>query len=451
MSSNADVLIVGAGFSGTVLAANLAVLRPDIRILLVEKSAEGKFGMAFQTTCPAHVLNVPASGMSAFVDKPTDFIEWACSNGVFLKPQSFAPRMVYGRYLAHILERLETQRNVTVVRDEAVGLDKVGEGWICRLRSGATLTARDAVLAFGNFPPARRSQFDSVKAHASYVANPWGPVSSDAIRSAGMIGIVGSGLTAVDVVLALENGGFDGCYTLISRHGLLPLPHKVVETPMPAELVPKPNASLRKLVREIRRCAKLATEMGSDWRAVFDVIRPNVSVYWRTLHEADRRQFLRHLRSYWDVHRHRVAPDVWAQIERLVGEGRLKTIAGTLLPVRAEGSVIEVAIRSTDGSHSTGFRFDLLFNCTGSPTRVAEIPSELLQDLVSSGAAALDATGMGLACDEAGNVLDAHGNPQPGLYVLGVLRRGQLWESTAIPDLRKYAATLAEHIVELID
>ena len=71
------IAIIGAGFSGSLLAVHL--LRragPDDRILLIERNAAFGRGAAYATGNDSHLLNVRAGNMSAFSDRPDHFLDW---------------------------------------------------------------------------------------------------------------------------------------------------------------------------------------------------------------------------------------------------------------------------------------------------------------------------------------------------------------------------------------
>jgi uncharacterized NAD(P)/FAD-binding protein YdhS len=450
MESRTDLLIVGGGFSGTTLVANLARLVPSIDVTLVERAPIGQFGMAYRTKCSDHVLNVPAGGMSAFVDLPNDFIDWAANQGESLSPSTFAPRALYSQYLNSLLTKARSKANLNIVHDEVTAISRDLDGWTCTTRDGSTILAKLVVLAFGNCFPILPSELRALEGHPTLVVDPWAAISIQPTIGLDRVGIIGTGLTAVDVILSFEGLGFKGKYDLISRHGLLPNPHRSGVSPLPIDSVPKPQNSVRNLFREFRQTAKTASESGSDWRALFDAIRPRVSDYWLALDAKQRRRFISHCRVFWDVHRHRTPPDADAVIKDLIRTGRVSIIKGKLLNSAPIGDTASVDVILDGACGVKNFQWDLVFNCTGSPARVSTWSSRLVSSLQSSGIATIDETEMGFVCDDSGRVIDGNGLAHPDLFLLGILRRGQLWESTAVPDLRKQAHALAENLVPIV-
>ena len=446
MDTRTDILIVGGGFSGTALVANLARMKPTLHLTVVERSSIGLFGMAYRTRCTDHVLNVPASGMSAFTDLPNDFIEWAAGQGEILLPGTFAARALYAQYLNSLMNQARSTCCVEVIHNEVISLSKQSEGWLCTLLDGANILAKTVVLAFGNCFPVLPQELKAVEGHPSLIIDPWAPIAHPSAGGLERVGIIGSGLTAVDVVLSLEAAGFQGHYDIVSRHGLLPNPHRSGVVPIPAEQIPKPKNSVRTLLKEFRSAAALAAESGSDWRAIFDSIRPRVAEYWLALDQRERLRFLSHSRVFWDVHRHRTPPEADAMIKDLIAQGRITITKGCLRSSVAIGKEIAVRVAAHGIDDLQDFRWDLVFNCTGSPANVKRWASPLVNSLQATGYAVVDQTEMGFLCDDQGKVISISGEIYDDLYLLGILRRGQLWESTAVPDLRRQASTLAGNL-----
>src|SRR5262249_35826518 len=152
----------------------------------------------------------------------------------------------------------------------------------------------------------------------------------DGIGPRDTVGLIGTGLTMVDVVLDLRSRGHQGAITALSRRGLMPVPHRNVEayTPfVPADCPPK---RISELLAVVRREVRSAAERGIDWRSVIDALRTQIDTLWRNLPFQERKRFLRHARPYWEVHRHRVAPVVADEIDALLRSGSLSVIAGKI-------------------------------------------------------------------------------------------------------------------------
>lgn len=415
------VAIVGAGYSGTIAAVEIARAAPGADIVLVEKSGRFARGAAYGTDSPGHLLNVRARNMSALAGEPGHFADWAAGEGY--GPDDYVPRRDYRRYLAALLDGAEGVARMT---GEAVAVEDEG----VRLASGELLACDAAILAGGNHPSRLPAAFGPGAIH-----DPWGPRGAAALAEAAARGgdllLVGTGLTMVDMAVSLEEAGFAGRILAASRRGLVPRAHL---SPAAAPLEWDPPRRLGALVRAVR-----ARE---PWRASVDGLRPHSVALWQGLSEAERRRFLRHLRPWWDVHRHRIAPRVAARIEAMRASGKLEVVAGRIAKV--EGDEATIARR---GGGELRRRVAALVNCTGPEGDIARIGDPLIQGLIESGRARPDPLGLGLDVDGESRVLGS--GPSPALYALGPLTRGAFWEMVAVPDIRGQAAGVARAVASL--
>jgi uncharacterized NAD(P)/FAD-binding protein YdhS len=184
----------------------------------------------------------------------------------------------------------------------------------------------------------------------------------------------------------------------------------------------------------------------TDWRRAFDGVREQVQVIWLSLSESERRRALRHLRPWWDAHRHRMAPEVAARIDAHIADGRLRVAAGRMLSLRAEVGGVTVTWRPRAHTSVRADRTEWVVNCTGPEGDPRRSDNGVVRKLVESGLARPDALGLGLDVDGDGRLIGADGAVATGLYGLGPLTRGALWEVTAVPDIRLQAQRLAARI-----
>ncbi|HEV8128431.1 MAG TPA: FAD/NAD(P)-binding protein, partial [Candidatus Eisenbacteria bacterium] len=312
-----DVAILGAGFSGAMVATHLLRMardaKADVRVRLVDPTAIGR-GRAYATTSPAHRLNVRAAVMGAFPDDPEHFARWAHARDASMNGDGYLPRGLYGDYVAEIVarERATAGARFESVCDEAIDVEESGDGLRVRLRSGATLTCAHLVLATGHPLPGLPVTLDpELVASGRYRENPWARDVLDGLEPDATLLLLGSGLTTVDVLLESRRREIAGTVHILSRRGLLPQAHAASPVPRPAP----PDigtGNVRSMTRRLRDAIRDATRRGVDWRAVFDSLRPETATLWATLPLQEKRRFLRHVRPYWEVHRHRIAPDIAA-------------------------------------------------------------------------------------------------------------------------------------------
>jgi uncharacterized NAD(P)/FAD-binding protein YdhS len=435
-----DVAIVGGGAGGTLAAIQLLRKAPGPwRIALVERGGALARGLAYGPAEPCHLLNVPACGMSALAGEPDDFVHWSGA-----APGDFVPRSVYGSYLEATLTRAHGTAAPGVVLQlvcgEAVATDVDDAGVRVELRDGREIRARAAVLALGNFPSADLAVPDGgLYGSALYRRSPWERGALDGIPPGATVLLLGSGLTMVDAALSLQRRGHRGPIHALSRHGVLPHVHADVDK---GPLQPRIGASG---VLGLLRALRSETQRQGEWRAVFVALRPVTQRIWSRLSHADRVRFLRHLRTFWDVHRHRMAPDVGSAISRLRARGRLRVHAGRVQSFAIRGDSAVAVFRPRGQRRSDEISAARVVNCTGPASCLSDMHHPLLVSILSRGLAVPDALGMGLSTDADGALLGA---ARGRLFTLGALRRGELWETTAIPELRVQACAVAERLVD---
>ena len=448
------ITIIGAGFSGGVLATELArAARDGDEIHLVGMPESFGRGVAYGEARAEHLLNVRANDLGADPDEPGGFAAWL--NLSRRAGQSFLPRLAYGEYLYSRLQEsiLSSRADVRLHAREAISVEREGSGFRVLLSTGRDFASDIVVLAVGALPPQRlHGVGPRLAVDRNYIAWPWqrslaGDEAIDRIDPDARVLIVGTGLTLADTVVTLQRRGHRGQITALSRHGLLPQPH-AEEPAAPIALPPTVlhalnSGNVRLLLRALRTLAPILP----DWRSLVDALRPYHQAYWKTLPAEQRGRFLRHARSYWETVRHRLAPDVHAQLQELQADGRLQVRAGRLLRAGVAAAGVEVLIRERGSDHASAEHYDVLVRATGLDTDVERTSHPLVSQLRDAGLVAADPLGLGVRATAQYEALDRRGLPVRGLYCLGPLLRGQLWEITAVPELRAAARTLATQLL----
>jgi uncharacterized NAD(P)/FAD-binding protein YdhS len=449
-----DVAIIGGGFSGAILAAQL--LRhsgPSLSVVVVEKSSSVGRGQAYGTDSRSLLLNVRARNMSAFPDDPHHFLRWAQSNyDPATGPGSFLPRAVYGHYVQAVLNETAQSTGkprLEWIRDEAITLSPTAAGTTeIHLRGGRRLLANRFVFAMGNFPPGDPLASWDAKNGFRYFRDPWSADAFEGVEALDSILLVGSGLTSVDVAVQLRIRGCRGTIHVVSRHGLLPQPHKATDAcpPFWKESSPK---SARGLLRLVREQVHEAVQQGIEWQSVVDSLRPLVARIWQSLPELERRRFLRHLRPYWEVHRHRAAPQIAQSIAKQISGGQIQLHAGRITDYKEDANGIKITYRDRKSGEANSLRVDRVINCTGPESDYRRLESPLMSSLLVKGLARPDALFLGLDVSLDGALIGRDGTTSEALFAVGPARKGSLWESTAVPELREQIHKLAQHLIKL--
>lgn len=437
------VAVVGAGASGTLVAAQFKRLAPHGRLALIGNSPRPARGVAYDTPYHANLLNVPASNMSAFPDDMSHFVTWLKRHLPGSHAGTFAPRLLYGDYLADIFdETVGGSDMVEYVSDTVVGVTPQLDHWSVHLKSGHSIKAMSVVLAFGNhLIPSDPIDFNAVADR--YWRNPWADGVATGLDANAPVLLVGTGLTMVDVALSLREVGHRGPIHAISRHGRLYQQHKPYQV-RPLLTLSADFASPLGTLRWIRREIESAERHGSDWRAVIDSLRSHTATIWRGWTLPQRKSFLRHARNLWDIHRHRMAPGIAEQLSALMADGTLTIHRGRLVSASPKEAGLEVTLRETDSQGLSKLSVARVVNCTGPSRDYSQIQSPLISKLRSAGTIVPDELRLGFETDIDGRFVDADGRSVQGLFTLGPVRIPALWESIAIPEIRNQAQALAE-------
>ena len=445
MPPSRSIAIVGAGCSGALAALHLLRSQRPVRIHLIEPRSIAGTGLAYSTNCLQHLLNVPSRCMSVSPAAPQDFVEWLKhDSGSPVDPDAFAPRASFGRYVSDRLEtaRCEAHPHSVLVRHPAgvLDIDRCEERAVLQLSDGSRVEADDVVLALGNAAPRRLPFFPRAGANPMFCESAWQPEALTPPDPCSPVVLIGSGLTAVDAFIGLRANGHRGLIHMISRRGLLPQPH-VMSKKSCTPAVALKSHTLRELVRELRNCVARAEQSGSNWRDVIASLRGSTNELWLSLTPRDRERFYRHLKPYWDVHRHRMAPEVAAAVDAARRAGTLHVHAGRIQRVTECPKYLNVEIRFRSQKAITLCAHRVI-NCTGSEQDYRRVDSQLLRSLFRKGWLQSNPQGIGIRAAEDGKIL-------PWLYAIGPMRIGGLLETTAVPEIREQAAALAKTLLQV--
>lgn len=447
------IVVIGGGAAGSAVVGEL--LRPgrpteaDI-VWLVGQRAPGR-GIAYSTSADHHLLNVRAAGMGLFVDDIGAFLKYTAARGLPVKGADFVPRSWFGDFVESSLARLVAESGrpgrLSVQSREAVAVrgDETF-GYTVTAEDGEEWRADAVVLAVGALPSAPLAAVSSEALRSgAYVTDPWQwPTLAQAPER---VVVIGTGLTAVDVLLSASVVWPHAQLTALSRHGQLPRTH----ASHPGEPYPHQQELIDTLESTPRIGAWLRAVRATlddeqvDWRAVVDGLRGVTPGLWQRLDAVERARFIRHLRWLWELLRHRMPPQTATAIARLRTQGRLKIVAGRALAVSGEGP-LDVRIRPRGGEIQRSLTADLVIQATGLTTLVEGTAHRLIGQMIGAGVVRPDRLGLGLCADAQGRLRGADGAAAPTLRAIGTLLRGALWECSGLPEIRSMARVIADDL-----
>jgi len=460
---HADILIVGGGLSGTMLAAQLLRLPGKRSVLVIEFRAELGRGEAYSAVELGHTLNGNAARMSVDPDNADDLTQWLTE---FIAaggwPESdeqhvpvselFPPRGLFGIYVQQRLAQAQAVgalngSTVEHIRAEVIDLQTLDDSVRLTLSDGQRLQGAYAVLATGMFPAARTPQTESSGLNAAAL-DPWDVAAMRRLDPQSTVLIIGSGLTMVDAVVSLEQAGHRGPIEVFSRHGLLP--HVRRQPPAWKDFLAEDPSirTPRQLMRELRRHCRDAIAQGIDWQAPLDTVRAHIGRLWNQATDVQRRQFVRHVRPWWESHHHRSPPLSAELVERLHGEGRLRIQAASFKGLEpSSGGEVSIRIRRRGDAETVVVSGAALINSSGIEYDWRRVARPLPRQLLARGLVRPGPLALGIAAEVDGAVVGVDGQVASRLFAMGPPLRGMWWESTAVTDVASQAKALAARLV----
>ncbi len=465
VSSTADISIMGAGLAGILTAMQL-IKQADrpVFIRIFEQSGHFGPGLAYQGRQAAHLLNVAAARMSLDPAAPDDFLDWLQHQQCYpqverpVLAQAFLPRRLFGQYLQARWQQAQQLAAAKGCRLELCALR------VTALQPGLqhhllhcgeqVFLSRKLLLATGNELPRHPAGLEAaVLQSPAYIHNPWSDQYLQQIKPHSRVLILGNGLTMVDTLLSLREAGLKGPVLSLSPHGYSMLPHRHPGLQLTAFSQQLPQqASLRQLLRLFNRARHQIRALGVSAEPLIDALRPHTQRYWQQFTARERALFMRRLRHLWGVARHRVPLHLHDQLQQLRLQGQLQVLAGR--PVQAalldnsDGApAILLQYQPRGGGALQQLEVDMLVNCTGPEQDYRRLPAHPFAIAIAAGQLAAGPLGLGLAAASTGQLQDSAGQCWPGLYAMGSLLRGELWETTALQEIRQQAVRLAGELL----
>ncbi|SEM40056.1 Uncharacterized NAD(P)/FAD-binding protein YdhS [Gemmobacter aquatilis] len=447
------IAIVGGGYSGAAVAWHLAHGATEAEIVVFEPRPDLGRGLAYSTPDPDHRLNVPDHRMTLVSADPLHFRTWLASSAApSLPPGSatlagevFAPRAVFGQYVAaHLATALEAGR-ITHRRETVTGITTEAGRYLLQGSSGDPLAADVVVLAVSHPPPALPAELANLAGDAALTSDVAVPGALAAIAPQDRVLIVGSGLTAADILATLARQGQRGAVHLLSRHGWRSQPHGPKQPETTADFATVPATTALALLRRVRAALRADAACGLTWHPVFDRLRAQGPAIWAALPQPERKRFLRHLRALWDIHRFRIAPQTHATLQRAERDKRAFFHAARIIGAQRKPRGIEVTIRPRGKSELAHLTVDRVVLATGPAHGQVIAGNPALAALAALGLVQPDPLRLGLATAQNGQAVGVAG-PVPGLFVAGPLARGTMGELMGVPEVTAWAEHVAVQI-----
>ena len=426
------IAVIGGGFSGTMVIRQLIDLGFKGEITRYHAPDSETCGPAYHTENSELLLNVRSENMSAFPDKPNDFVAFLQKEfpGVS-DPENFVPRSIYGSYLKHLWKEtilLAREKNISLQLNQAYLPD---------------LSMIDGVvLATGNEIPRFPKELDlDLKSSSYYQGNPWN-IDFHSISRKLPLFILGNGLTMVDTVLRLRHLGFEQKITALSSHGFQMLAHPSSKK-INFDHAKPTNTDLVSLLHFFNLKRK-ALSLG-EFMALIDSLRPNFTQWWKGFSLLEKKMFVQRLRHFWGTVRHRIPAEIEKKIKEERISGGLEVCAGKLISVELKNEGLSIRYLTSEQEQEGDFA--CLINCTGPETSLTKVNNPVLQSFLNKDWIQADELDLGLKIKPENHL--AIGQAPIPIYAIGNLCRGSLWESTAIGELRSQAKLIAKGIIDM--
>ena len=450
------VVIIGGGFAGAACAFHLLRDHPRLRCALtvVEPRETLGAGLAYSSPAQEHRINVAAARMSLVPEIPNHFHDWLHAQGEPARdPASALPdgrlypaRRVFGRYVhEQLMAQVASQDEVVFrhVHKAARLVEADGGGLRIILEDGEALRADAVVLAISHSAPDLPA---ALRGSPRVLADPWDVPALDRISPAARVLIVGTGLTACDVAARLLARGHAGPITMLSRHGLLPRPRTLLPVQAAGDFTSAPETTALGLLRRIRRAVAQEAARGRPWENIVDGLRQQAGTAWGTLDWKQRRALLRHLRTWWDVHRFQSAPQIDAALAVAREAGILRVRAARVLGAADTPDGVSVRLHARGAGEQ--LEADIIVACTGPGHRTVVAAHPVLRGLAQAGQLQADPAALGIWVDQQSRVLRTDGSAWRNLFVAGPLARGTFGELMGLPQVNLQPRAVAARVME---
>ncbi len=448
------IAIVGAGASGTITAIQLLrELNVKAKIFLIEKKPEAVYrGAAYSSKLVYEPLNVITGRMNIFNHLPDDFYNWLKENKQTeqeeeITKETYVSRRWFGDYMTARIKEAAAQSafaELKVVNTELrdVNYDAASDNYRLLLLNTEVINADYLIFATGNETPADVVSREEVMALGkNYISNPWLGNTLDQVKPSDDVLIIGTGLTMVDHAVSLYKQNHQGNIYCLSRNGYLPLEHTAIQT-FTVDIAEEPK-DVYELLRLIKTKIADAGNQNVEWQNVLDAIRPHTPRLWKSLNTDSKKYFLKRLKTYWEIHRHRMPTASANAIKQMQANGQLVLLMGNIIGTEFKDDKVVFKYFTKKLSKPESLSVDFVINCTGPSGDYYKCDNVLIKNLLDKGWMNQDELKLGVRTGSRGEIIKENGVVLQNAFAVGPLRKAMEWESTAMREIRTQAENIA--------
>lgn len=474
------IVIIGGGPAAISLCWQLfneikfKTLNKALEIIVFEKNKEIGLGLPYAQKEEAYILNLPRNIMEPIPDKKGEFSAWLCSNYPnYADKSEFPPRYIFGQYLNYLAKKFQSEAakmNIKVsylTSTEVFNINKNVKHYLIKSTQG-DLQADYVILCTGHMPS---NSYREYIGKPGYSPNPWNNDSFLKVQPNESVGILGTRLTAIDIVVKLRSQNHSGPITMISHNGLLPtvlakkippyqlqylkldsLPDSiqlsyilkmffkeislVLNEPCGFDSIVKsyqdinPLSWIHKEIDQAERDAK-------PWQQVMFSFYPMIPDIWQRMDLENQRKFILEYSSLFMTYLAAFPLENAYKIKNLLESGQLKVVGGLQLIKQYNGKFI------LQGK-TEYVKTDHLFNATGPGYNIKH--QTLFINMLNQGLIRQHPLGGIDIKPETLQVFNSQKQLNPGLFAIGELTRGKYLMTSDLATVVKQASKVSRVI-----
>jgi len=434
------VAIIGFGFCGIMVFGNILKKissqksQTKIKFIIFEKNGYDYIGAGFSDFNDNYVLNVPVKKMSPFEDKPNEFLSFLKEYypDIYEKygPDGFVPRNIYGKFLKKICDDFfylarDLKIDYEFIEQEVIDIE---EGF--KIVTSVDIFDVDEIVLSPSFAQSQLNYSDNDE---KFIGSLWSKKSQkfhqkNNFKIDDKICIIGTGLSAVDVLVGLNAKNFCGKIYAISRRGNFPKPHfsqqDLVLDQNSINLINDFDAKTGIVNISLKFRKYLRENNNYDLRHLIDSIRNKIKALWHNLNEKNKIIFLKKVLPYWNIFRHRVPSSSLEIINKMIENNKLEIIKNSVKSIAKRNNKFIVELGDSS------IECDYVVNCLGFDFNYKNYP--LISSMVKKNLLKKDL------------ILVQSVNAK--IHLVGGLNIGRDFEITAVPDIRNDAYLVAQKI-----